>query len=145
MEEQANRFSGAFMLPSATFPAEVYSPSLQSLLHLKPRWKMSVAAMVYRLRDLEIIGKDRFDSLYVGISRAGWRHREPLDDTLAPEEPQLLRRSLDILLDKGVVTRESLVLRTHLSATDIEKLLGVPTGYLNEPPQPIPLISWRIG
>jgi Zn-dependent peptidase ImmA (M78 family)/transcriptional regulator with XRE-family HTH domain len=137
IEDQANYFSGAFMLPAATFPSEVFGPSLDALLHLKPRWRMSVGAMAARLRNLSIIGEDRYRQIRIGMSRKGWPRREPLDDVLEVEEPRLLKRSIDLLLDKGVLSGEELELSTMIRPADIEKLLGLPAGYLDEPSPPL--------
>jgi Zn-dependent peptidase ImmA (M78 family)/DNA-binding XRE family transcriptional regulator len=139
IESQADRFAGAFMLPESSFPSEVYTPSLQSLLHLKTRWRMSVGAMIMRLYQLGIIDDDRRRYLMIQMSRKGWRRREPLDDSLAPEDPRLLKRSLDLLLEHGRLFQEELLRRTHLWPTDIEKLLGLPPGYLAEPAAPFSL------
>lgn len=137
MEHQANRFAGAFLLPAATFPGEVYSASLDSLVQLKPRWLVAIAAMVMRLADLEVISDGKKSYLMSEISRRGWRKREPLDDILIPEEPKLLKRSIDFLLDSGATRMEEMILRTHFSQSDIEKLVGISEGYLAEPPPPL--------
>ncbi|MEL7937698.1 ImmA/IrrE family metallo-endopeptidase [Pseudomonas delhiensis] len=45
MEDQAHRFAGVFLLPAETFAADVRSSvTLDSLLLLKQRWGVSVAA-----------------------------------------------------------------------------------------------------
>jgi Zn-dependent peptidase ImmA (M78 family) len=137
IEDQAHRFAGAFMLPSVSFPAEVYAASLDSLLHLKPRWRMSIGAMAARLRNLSMIGEDKYRQLRIGMSRKGWTNREPLDDELEPEEPRLLKRSIDLLLDQGMLSPESLERQTMIRAADIEKLFGLTPGYLDEPPPPL--------
>jgi len=139
MEQQANRFAGAFMMPATSFPSEVYSPTIQTLLHLKSRWQMSISSMICRLFDLESIDEDRKRLLFIQMSRNGWRRREPLDDSLEPEEPRLLKRTLDLLLDNGILYNEELVRRTHLSARVIEKVLGISEGYLDEPPATLSL------
>jgi Zn-dependent peptidase ImmA (M78 family)/transcriptional regulator with XRE-family HTH domain len=134
IEQQANRFAGAFLLPAATFPAEVYSASLDSLVRLKERWAVAISAMVMRLSDLETISDNQKVYLMSGLSARGWRRQEPLDDVIIPEQPKLLKRSLDLILDSGQMQMEEMILRTHLSQADIEKLLGVTPGYLAEPP-----------
>lgn len=139
LETQAHRFAGAFLLPASSFPTEIYTPSLQSLLHLKPRWRVSVGAMIMRVHQLGLIDDDRHRQLMIQMSRKGWNRKEPLDDTLEQEKPRLLQRSLDLLLERGVISQEELIRRTHLWPTDIEKLLGLPPGYLAEPIPPFSL------
>lgn len=144
IETQADRFASAFLLPSATYPAEVYAPSLQSLLHLKPRWRVSVGGQIMRLHERGMLSDERKRQLWIQMSRQGWHRKEPLDNELAPEEPRLLKRAVDMVLDQGVTRREELELLTHYRPADIEKLLGVSEGYLDDPAEPLTL-NWRIG
>lgn len=139
IEDQANRFAGAMMLPATTFPGEVYSPSVDSLMHLKPRWRMSIGAMAARLRNLSIISDDRYRQIRIAMSRKGWNRREPLDDELPAEEPRLLKRSIDLLLDGGLISADLIEDRLMIRQTDVEKLLGLSPGYLDEPPPPLSL------
>lgn len=139
MEWQATRFASAFLLPATTFSAEVYAASAESLISLKRRWRVSVAAMVMRLSDMGRISDLQKSHLMIQISRRGWRKREPFDDQIPAEQPLLLRRSVDLLLEQGLIQAEELVLRTHYSQADIEKLLGLTVGYLNEPSPPLNL------
>jgi len=49
----------AFLLPAETFAADVRTPvTLDSLLLLKQRWGVSVAAMIMRLEALKILDAD---------------------------------------------------------------------------------------
>jgi Zn-dependent peptidase ImmA (M78 family) len=41
VEAEADRFAGAFLLPSTSFPNEVYTTRLDAFLPLKERWKVS--------------------------------------------------------------------------------------------------------
>ena len=88
IEDQAWRFGGAFLMPQASFLSEVYSISLDGLLVLKERWKVSIAAIIQRLRQLEIIDQRKVQSLFVQLSQRSWRKNEPLDEEFAPENPQ---------------------------------------------------------
>jgi Zn-dependent peptidase ImmA (M78 family)/transcriptional regulator with XRE-family HTH domain len=130
MESQAARFASAFLMPSSAFPLEVFSVSLDGLLQLKRRWGVSVASMVMRLADLELIDDSKKRYLFVQMSRRRWRKREPLDDEIAPEEPQLIRRSMEASLQAGVLDLEQLVLQTHLPIAEIERLMGMRVGQL---------------
>jgi Zn-dependent peptidase ImmA (M78 family)/DNA-binding XRE family transcriptional regulator len=139
IEEQANHFAGAFMLPAASFPTEVFSPSLDSLLHLKPRWRMSVGSMAARLRELGVINEDRYKTIRIGMSRKGWNKREPLDDALPVEEPRLIKRSVDLLLDKGILSGNLIEDRLCIRQVDAEKVSGLSEGYMDEPLAPLSL------
>lgn len=130
MEQQAFRFAGAFLLPESTFPQEVFSYTLDGLLHLKRRWGVSVSSMIMRLTDLGIIDESKKRYLFSQISRKKWRKNEPLDDTLEIEEPQLLRSAIDASLQEGVLDLDQLTVRTHLPIAEIERILGLEINYL---------------
>jgi Zn-dependent peptidase ImmA (M78 family) len=77
IEGEADKFAGAFLLPSTSFPNEVYTTRLDAFVPLKEHWKVSIQAMVYRCRDLELIDGDQALNLYKQISFRRWRKKEP--------------------------------------------------------------------
>lgn len=132
MEDQAHRFAGAFLLPAETFAADVRSPvTLDSLLLLKQRWGVSVAAMFMRLWALKIID-DETKSLLFKRRSARWGVKaEPGDDGRAPEQTRLLKRTIELLASSGVMPVDAVSSYIGLSATDIEMLTGLPMRYLS--------------
>jgi Zn-dependent peptidase ImmA (M78 family) len=58
IEGEAYKFAGAFLLPSSSFPNEVYTTRLDAFIPLKQRWKVSIQAMIYRCADLDLIDAD---------------------------------------------------------------------------------------
>lgn len=132
MERQAHRFAGAFLLPAQSFAAEVRMPvTLDSLLLLKQRWGVSVAAMVMRLEALGIIDDGEKLTLFKRRSARWGVKAEPGDDGRPPEKPRLLRRTVDLLMEAGVMPREALSRHLGLSNRDIEALMGLPPMFLD--------------
>lgn len=130
MEKQAHAFAGAFLLPAETFANEIRTPiTLDSLLLLKQRWGVSVAAIIMRLEALEIISEEEKQILFKRRSARWGVRSEPGDESRAPEKPRLLKRSIDLLLSSGVMTRESLEHYFGLSSSDIEALSSLPDGF----------------
>jgi Zn-dependent peptidase ImmA (M78 family) len=41
-EQQANIFSGAFLLPAGEFRKDVFAPTLGTFRSLKPKWRTSI-------------------------------------------------------------------------------------------------------
>ena len=58
--------------------------------------------------------------------------REPYDETLVPEEPRLLARSIRMLVENNILDRDMLrhVLGVPVSIT--EELCGLPAGYFEQ-------------
>lgn len=132
MEDQAHRFAGAFLLPAETFAADVKSPvTLDSLLLLKQRWGVSVAAMVMRLWALKVIDDDAKGLLFKRRSARWGVKAEPGDDSRAPEQTRLLKRTIELLASSGVMPVDAVSTYIGLAANDIEMLTGLPEHYLS--------------
>jgi len=105
LEQQANSFASAFLLPAATFGQEVFDTSLNGFLRLKERWGVSVQAMVMRSSQLGLIDEHRKTELCRQISAKGWRNAkgEPLDALVPEVNSTVGRRSIDLLTENRVI------------------------------------------
>jgi Zn-dependent peptidase ImmA (M78 family)/transcriptional regulator with XRE-family HTH domain len=130
MENQAHRFALAFNLPASGFANQLWSPTLDAFLALKPHWKTAIAAMIKRCEQLDILSEEQARRSWINMSRRGWRKREPLDDRLAAEQPRLLRRSFELLIKEGIKSTEQILVDLALNASDIEALACLESGYL---------------
>lgn len=97
IEHEADYFAGAFLLPAETFGQECLFPSLSFLQGLKPRWKVSIAAMIKRAEQLGIFTKDDSGKLFKQLNARRWRQIEPFDRDWDVEEPVLFHQALEIL------------------------------------------------
>lgn len=132
IEDQAFWFAGAFLLPATTFAADLYAPTLGAFKALKPRWKVSIQAMISRARDLQFLSEDQAKTAWISLNRQGWRVKEPLDDEIPVEEPRLLRTAFDLLVKAGINCRAELLANGICAPEDAEALLGLPRGVLKE-------------
>jgi Zn-dependent peptidase ImmA (M78 family)/DNA-binding XRE family transcriptional regulator len=132
IETEADKFAGAFLLPSTSFPNEIYTTRLDAFLPLKERWKVSIQAMVYRCRDLDVIDADQALNLYKQISFRRWRKKEPLDDPskIPIEQPKLLRRVVELVLESGKKHPDDILNELRLSREWIETFCALPAGTL---------------
>ena len=130
VETEANKFAGAFLLPSSSFPNEIYTNRLDAFIPLKERWKVSIQAMIHRCRDLGIIDDDQALNLYKQISFRKWKKKEPLDDPrkIALEEPRLLRRAVELVLESGKMGPDEILNEIRLSAEWVEAFCNLPKG-----------------
>ena len=84
-EDEANRFAGALLIPRSSMEyalRDAKLPTLSDFLHLKATFGVSVAALIYRARDLGLISADRFRSLQIQKSTAWGRRNEPNDSPI---------------------------------------------------------------
>jgi Zn-dependent peptidase ImmA (M78 family)/DNA-binding XRE family transcriptional regulator len=94
-EFQANKFASSFLLPRRAFLESLQGNiTLTSLADLKRYWRVSMQAMIMRAASLGAIDERRKRSLFVQLSRRGWRTREPI--AVPPEKPRLLRQLVEI-------------------------------------------------
>lgn len=132
IESQANRFSGAFLFPSKSFFQEVSSVSLDSLRTLKPRWKLSVSMLLHRAKDLGLLSDEKYQNLQINLVRRGWKTSEPLDDEIPVEEPKLLRRAMEMLIEQEIQTRSDVLNALKIGRRDTEEIIGLSANYLAE-------------
>lgn len=141
IEEQANRFASAFLLPAQTFSASVYSTTLDGFRGMKQQWLVSIGAMIVRARQIDLINEDQMRRLFANRNRRGWRTSEPLDETLVPEQPRFLRRAFDLLINRCITSGQEMEFHLARRVADIERLTGLPDGYLKYEPDTVRLKS----
>ena len=130
LEAQADRFARAFLMPSGVFASEVWAPTIDALLTLKKEWRCPVSVMVCRCGEVGLFDADQVRRATVNLVRRGWKATEPREDAMEREQPQLLARSIRLLLDSGLKDRHSLLTELGLNARDVEELAGLRPGSL---------------
>lgn len=131
IEKQANRFASAFLLPRESFSSEVLGTSIGYFTTLKQRWGVSIAAMAYRCKDLDIFTDNQFSYLFKQMNWKKIRKVEPLDEAFPVNTPSVLADAVKMLVEHGVYTREQIEGALSLNLADVESLCGVPRGYLD--------------
>jgi len=137
IESEADRFAGAFLLPRKSFPNDVYTPRLDAFLDLKRRWIVSIQAMIYRCKDLDVIDEAQFTNLYKQISFRKWRTREPLDNPtqIRLESPRLLGKAAELVLNSGKKHPDDICADLPMSPRLLEAFMNLPAGRLRSAPQ----------
>lgn len=137
IENQAHEFASAFLLPKDTFSKDIiaYPTNLEYYIQLKKKWRTSISAMLVRANNLNILAYSSYQTLMRKMSRLGWRKKEPLDDTLIINQPTLLKRAVDILIDNDIFDEQEFIKELSknnisLSSEEIETLLGLDKGRL---------------
>jgi Zn-dependent peptidase ImmA (M78 family)/DNA-binding XRE family transcriptional regulator len=99
IEREADAFGGAFLLPADSFSKDVSDTSLDGFKRLKPKWGVSIQAMIFRARELELITQETYERHFRNISAYGWRRArsEPFDETVPLVNRSLGKKSLELL------------------------------------------------
>jgi Zn-dependent peptidase ImmA (M78 family)/DNA-binding XRE family transcriptional regulator len=130
IEKQANRFAGAFLMPRQSFAREVASTSIDYFMFLKERWRVAIAAMVYRCRELSILNQNQVEYLWKQMNARKIRKKEPLDAAFPLSAPTVLASGVTMLLSAGKRSAAEIVDAIALNAKDIESICGLPDGAL---------------
>jgi hypothetical protein len=108
--------------PRPGFAAAVKQPlySVNDLAEYKKRWRVSVSALNYRLRELKMISESKSISNYVEMSRRGWLKTEPY--AILREQSAVLQDIINDLLSLGI-TKTKIASELMVPPTEIEALL----------------------
>lgn len=129
IESEAKRFASAFLLPADEFAKDIYSTKLDSFIYLKQKWKVSIAGIIVRAHSLNILSNDQYSYLFKQISAKRWRIREPLDDIIKFERPNMIKEAIELLIENNILTAEEFLDSIGMNHKDIENLCFLPNGY----------------
>ena len=104
IEDQANQFAAAFLMPAEDIRSELPSTAAWSdFLILKRRWGASIGALLMRARTLGSMQENTYVQAVRYMSMRGWRTSEP-GDLGSGEAPQLLALAATAAARSGVTT-----------------------------------------
>lgn len=133
LEDQANRFASAFLLPEQTFLPEVVAPTLSIFIRLKKKWRVSISAMIRRCFDLGRISRADYSRLNMRLSQKRWRVREPLDDVFDIERPVLLEKVFETLDERESIPGWVAASELCLTPRDLASVSGLPSRFFANP------------
>lgn len=151
LEKQANMFASAFLLPRDSFGREIapYANSIEFYRALKKKWGVSIQAMMYRARQLNVITSSQFQYMMRVVSAKGWRTREP-GDIPGSLNSTIFQSAIDVLFEGNYTNAKDLIRAfneygIYLSQKDLEDIMGLKYGTLNIGTQELNLIKPKAG
>lgn len=138
-EKEANQFAAEFLLPREYFLKNIikdYASNINYYVNIKEKWHVSIAAMIHRACDLDIINQNQYQYMMRIMQKKGWRKKEPLDEKIVNHKPSLLIDAVRLLLDNNVFTTSDFVAQLSnkglaMEASEIENLLNLPKEMLS--------------
>ena len=129
MEEEADNFAGAFLLPAHEIRSQLRRFDLRQLANLKGYWKVSMASLAVRAYRLGLITPYQSRSFWIEMNRLGYRKREPNEPER--EFPSFLRKMVQHFTKTLGYSREELakalvLLPLELDQMYSEDVLGAP-------------------
>jgi Zn-dependent peptidase ImmA (M78 family)/DNA-binding XRE family transcriptional regulator len=120
-EREANAFASAFLMPRASVLANApHMATVDQLIKFKAFWTVSVAALAYRLHDVNLVSDWHYRNLCIEIAQRGYRKQEPRE---APRETsQVLAKVFAALREDGT-TKADIASALSVHVEEIDELV----------------------
>jgi Zn-dependent peptidase ImmA (M78 family)/DNA-binding XRE family transcriptional regulator len=106
-EKACYRFGAAFLVPAPIFISDVgrnrRQIRLRELQLLKQKYGVSMQALIYRMRDLDILGAHQARQWFQWFRQTG-NHKEEPGEPVPREEPRRFERMVQHALAEGLIT-----------------------------------------
>ena len=132
IEDEANRFAGEFLSPAYEIKPQLWELSIPKLAGLKRYWKISIQALLMRAKQLGIIEDWKQRQMFMKLSKAGFRLREPEELDPPAEPPQRIQQMIEFHKTKLGYTDNDLQIALATSIDDIYALYHQGTAHLWE-------------
>lgn len=120
-EEDADTFAGALLMPKNDLRKHIPRVlGLNQLIIEKQRWGVSLAALVYRLHKVFIATEWQYRTLFMELSKRGYRSVEP--NSIAREGSALLSKVFEALRFQGI-TPKRVAAELGLSSAQLQEFL----------------------
>lgn len=129
-ETEANRFASAFLLPRAAFLNEFAflgrskRIQWQAIYELKLRWKTSIAAIIRRAYDLDLLDAIQYRNANIHLRNSGQSKKEMHDDDIVQEQPEVLKHAFEVLRDDGHEGLQPVLRQLNVRPDFMSKLVG---------------------
>jgi len=121
IEAQAQAFGSAFLMPPNSVIA--YAPRgarIEHLVEAKRQWGVALASLVYRMHTLHLLGDWQYRTLFVELSRRGYRTSEP--NGIPPETSQVLDKVFVSLREDGI-SKSDVATQLRINLSDLIELI----------------------
>lgn len=122
MEDEADHFAGAFLLPADEMKAQLRQFDLRHLANMKGYWKVSMQAIAVRASRLHLITPYQSKMFWIEMSKLGYRKREPNEPP--KESPKLLRQMVEFHRKKLGYSGSDLARLLNLEPDEIATMYG---------------------
>jgi Zn-dependent peptidase ImmA (M78 family) len=120
MEDEADAFAGAFLLPADEIRPQLRRFDLRQLANMKLYWKVSMAALAVRADRLKLITPYQSKMFWIEMGKLGYRKREPNEPP--KEHPSLLRQMIAFHIKKLGYGINEMAKLLHLRAAEFQDM-----------------------
>ena len=127
MEEEANAFASALLMPAQEVrPYLSGRLTVQKLAALKPVWRVSMQALLYRARTIGAISENQSQYLWRQISALGYRRNEPPELDFPAEVPTVLPEMIRVHVEDLGYEVQDLCSVLHVFEDDLQRIHPLP-------------------
>jgi Zn-dependent peptidase ImmA (M78 family) len=124
VESEAFAFAAELLMPARGMLKAIIPPvTISSLAKLKPVWGVSVAALVRRAHELQLITTRQYHYLFHQLTSLGYRLREPKNIDVPLEKPRLLRKMAELVYGKPI-NFNLFAAETNVSSQELRTILA---------------------
>jgi len=138
MENQANEFAADFLLPQKPFIERMQNiNNLHDIFKYKEYWYTAGAAILYRMKQLNLIDDNEYLKYQKQISYRGIRKNEPFDNEYPVKEPSLINQATELIVNKNIIKSSEIPMYIESKYGIkypnelLEKIALLPHGYFN--------------
>ena len=88
-----------------------------------------MSTIIRRCGTLGLLSENQINYLNRQMTIQKYWHKEPLDDVLTVAEPEILRDAVYLLVDNRIITKDSFLNASGLSASDLQTICGLPDDF----------------
>lgn len=129
IEKEANTFAANFLLPEKEFLSDLEAidkiSNPNAYIDLKKKWKVSIAAMAYRVYSLKQMSYQQYRYFNASLHRNNYKKIEPLDEQIIIMRPGKIRSSFQALFEKGIITVDDVLNYTKFELKLLSDLLNI--------------------
>ena len=127
MEDEADAFASALLMPARDVrPYLTGRLTIQRLAALKPVWRVSMQALLYRAKSVGAVTTNQSQYLWRQISALGYRRNEPPELDFPAEEPTVLPEMIRVHLEDLGYGIEDLCSVLHVFEDDLRNMHPLP-------------------
>lgn len=130
MEDEANRFASALLMPAADIRSQFGTVSLQRLAAMKRGWRVSMGALLMRADSVGLLSSGQKQYLWRQMSTRGYRLQEPPSTEFPREQPTALPDILRLHMEDLGYSLKDLSAALHLHVHEFRQMFQVGGGHL---------------
>ena len=132
-EKEANSFASEFLIPTQMAKRNLANVKLGQLPELKKYWQVSMASLLEKAKNINVITSEKYTSIRIEFSRRHWNKKEPYEVPI--DSPTVFEQSYKLVSDTLGYSYDMISESTGLPKDALIKILGKSAKIISLKPQ----------